>query len=147
MIRATFDTNVIASGVLGYERDASAPGRILRRWLDGAFALITSDHLIAETKRTLANAYFVERVRSEVRLLTETALAQRAVRTDITAVVGGVASHPEDDLILATAVSAGADYLVTGDRQLLKLSAYEGVEIVSPRDFLSILERQSHDPT
>jgi predicted nucleic acid-binding protein len=53
--------------------------------------------------------------------------------------VQGVASHPEDDLILATAVSAQADYLVTGDRQLLALGRYQGVEIVTPRAFATIL--------
>ncbi len=58
----------------------------------------------------------------------------------ITVTVQGVASHPEDDLILATAVSARADYLVTGDRQLLALGTFQGVQIVSPRDFVAILD-------
>ncbi len=53
--------------------------------------------------------------------------------------VQGVATHPEDDLILATAVSGGAQYLVTGDRQLLKLGNYQGVQIVTARDFLDRL--------
>jgi predicted nucleic acid-binding protein len=53
--------------------------------------------------------------------------------------VQGVASHPEDDLILATAVSAQADYLVTGDRQLLALGEYQGAQIVTPRAFATIL--------
>jgi predicted nucleic acid-binding protein len=44
-----------------------------------------------------------------------------------------------DDLILATALSAQADYLVTGDSQLQGLGAYRGVAIISPREFLSRL--------
>jgi predicted nucleic acid-binding protein len=62
------------------------------------------------------------------------------VAVEITVEVRGVATHPEDDLILATAISARADYLVTGDRQLQALGSYQGVQIVSPRQFLTILQ-------
>lgn len=51
-----------------------------------------------------------------------------------------VASYPEDDLVLATAVSAKADYLVIGDGALQQLGVYEGVTILSPRAFLDILQ-------
>jgi predicted nucleic acid-binding protein len=56
--------------------------------------------------------------------------------------VTGVATHPEDDLVLAAAVSAGADYLVTGDRKLQALDTFEGVRILSPRQFLDMIEAQ-----
>lgn len=48
-------------------------------------------------------------------------------------------SNPEDDVVLATAVSAHADYLVTGDRQLLRLGAFEGVALISPAGFVEVL--------
>jgi predicted nucleic acid-binding protein len=48
--------------------------------------------------------------------------------------------------ILVPAVSARADYLVTGDRQLLALHAFQGVQIVSPREFLSILALPDVEP-
>lgn len=60
--------------------------------------------------------------------------------TPLTYEVRGVASHPEDDRILATAASVHVDYLVTGDRKLQQLGEYVGVKIVSPRQFLEILE-------
>ena len=41
--------------------------------------------------------------------------------------------------MIATAVSARADYLVTGDAQLLRLGMYERVRIVSPSEFLDVL--------
>lgn len=47
--------------------------------------------------------------------------------------------------VLATAVSARVDYLATGDKQLLKLGQYQGVVILSPRDFLARLEQQDDD--
>jgi predicted nucleic acid-binding protein len=55
--------------------------------------------------------------------------------------VSGVATHPEDDLVLATAVSAGADYLVTGDiRFRTRVPSYQGISLVSPSEFLAIIQ-------
>ena len=60
--------------------------------------------------------------------------------TPISLEVHGIATHPEDDLVLATAISGGADYLVTGDAHLINLRVYKGVQICSPRDFLWVIE-------
>jgi putative PIN family toxin of toxin-antitoxin system len=50
-----------------------------------------------------------------------------------------VLSDPSDDAIVATAVKAAADCLVTGDRHLLALGAYGSTRIVMPRQFLDLL--------
>lgn len=131
-MRATLDANVVASGAIGYRRDASAPGAILRLWLSGAFDLITSDHINDEVGRTLDDPWFVPRLDPVDRALLVDALNRRATRTPLTTYVSGVATHAEDDLVLATAVSGEADYLVTGDRQLQKLGSYRGVRIRQP---------------
>lgn len=70
-------------------------------------------------------------------------LRDEATITPITTIVQGVATHQEDDLILATAVSAGADYLVTGDQQLQALGSYRGVTILSTRAFLNVLTQSA----
>jgi putative PIN family toxin of toxin-antitoxin system len=55
-----------------------------------------------------------------------------------------VCSDPDDDNFLATAVGGKADHLVTGDvGDLLHLREYQGVAIVSPRDFISRLKIRS----
>lgn len=58
--------------------------------------------------------------------------------------IPGTTSRPEDDLVLATAVSAKANYLVTGDEPLLKKvgSSYQGVKLVTPKEFVQILQKQ-----
>lgn len=61
--------------------------------------------------------------------------------------VEGIASHPQDDLIIATAVSAEAEYLVSGDKELQDLRSYGQVKIVSPATFLAILDEQPESPT
>ncbi len=55
-------------------------------------------------------------------------LRLRAVRDD-----------PNDDRILECALAAGADAVVSGDRHLLTLNRYEGIVIVSPREFLRLI--------
>ena len=48
-----------------------------------------------------------------------------------------VCRDPDDDNILAVAISAECDCIITGDEDLLILKKYEGIDILSPRDFLS----------
>ena len=54
----------------------------------------------------------------------------------LTVEVAGVASHPEDDLILATAVAGGASFLVTGDRRPRAVGTFQQITLLSPREFL-----------
>ena len=53
--------------------------------------------------------------------------------------VTGGADDEEDDLVLGTAVAAGADFLVTGDTGLLRIGEYRGVRIVTARQFLLLI--------
>ena len=46
---------------------------------------------------------------------------------------------PKDDVIVATAVKAKANLIVTGDRHLLALGAHECIQIVTPRQFVDLL--------
>ena len=67
---------------------------------------------------------------------------EEAVVTPITKTVVGVATSPEDDLAIATALSAKSDYLVTGYKPFLKKvgPTYQGVMIVNPSDFIKKLQ-------
>jgi uncharacterized protein len=139
VILAVLDTNVLASGIAGIARPESTPGELLRRWLASDFTLVVSEQILTELVRTLTNPYFRSRLSA-----TEIDAALRVLQTEarnqpITVPVSGVATHPQDDLILATALSARANYLVTGDRRLLERTLYQGVAILSPQQFLEAL--------
>ncbi|MGB3306662.1 MAG: putative toxin-antitoxin system toxin component, PIN family [Thermomicrobiales bacterium] len=140
MMRVVLDTNVIVSGVVGIRRRESVPGQILRLFHAKRIEVITSDVLLAEVERTLSLDYFAQRTERWDRAKTLDTFREEGIKTTVTVNVEGVASHPEDDLILATALSAHVDYLVTGDKQLLARDGYEGLRIVSPRDFLGLFE-------
>jgi uncharacterized protein len=101
-----------------------------------------SEHILAELERTLSSPYFDRFLSADDRLAALEALRVDATVVPVTVEVTGVATHPEDDLVLATAVSGRVDYLVTLDRQLLRLGVYEGVRIVSTREFLTILQAE-----
>ena len=140
MIRAVLDTNVLASGILGLGHSSAPPAEILRRWEMGAFGLVSSDHILKELVRTLGNSCFSSRIpAADVAGMVETIQRSGEV-VELSDFVSGMATHPEDDLTLAAAVSAQVDYLVTGDGQLLDLERIEDVEIVSPRAFVDILD-------
>jgi putative PIN family toxin of toxin-antitoxin system len=139
---AVLDANVLASGVVGFLIPDSVPGQLLARWRARQFELVVSEHLLGELDRTLHKPYFRERLTDDQIARIDALLRRRAALTLLTAAVQGVATHPEDDLVLATAVSVHADYLVTGDKKLQRLAAYQGIAILAPRAFLAVLGRQ-----
>jgi putative PIN family toxin of toxin-antitoxin system len=54
-----------------------------------------------------------------------------------------VCRDEDDDVVLATALAGKADVIVTGDEDLLVLKKFRGIEILSPRQFLKLLDRTS----
>ncbi|MCA9879079.1 MAG: putative toxin-antitoxin system toxin component, PIN family [Thermomicrobiales bacterium] len=132
------------SGLAGRHILESAPGTLIRHWFGGAFELVVSRVILSEVERTLDKPFY--RSHRSSRQIGEAfaALVQLATIVVPSASVSGIATHPEDDLILATAASAGADYLVTGDRTLLQVGGFRSVQLISPRDFLDVLELNDH---
>jgi putative PIN family toxin of toxin-antitoxin system len=133
------DPNILASGVISSTGTVST---IMDVWRSGQFQVIVSAPILDELARTLQKPYFR-------RYLTDTQssrflklLRKRVTVSPITVSVHGVATHPEDDVILATAVSAKVDYLVTGDSKLERVGTYQGVAILSPRRFLETITQE-----
>jgi putative PIN family toxin of toxin-antitoxin system len=146
VIQATLDTNVLISGLAGLEVPTSTPGAIVRHWLNGAFELVTSAGILAELERTLTKPYYRSR-RSPSQIAAVVSLvASEATIVVPTVMISGVTTHPEDDLVLAVAVSARVDYLVTGDKLPLRLAVHQHIHILSPRAFLDLLEFTGNQP-
>ena len=142
MIRAVLDANVLASGITAIRNRESTPGALMRLWQARAFELVLSEPLLAEVVRSLRDPYFRRRL-SPAKLSRAAALLRfRSTLIPLTVSVSGVATHPEDDVILATASSAGVDHLVTGDQKLQRLGTYQCLQILSPRDFLDLLDQE-----
>jgi putative PIN family toxin of toxin-antitoxin system len=134
--RVVLDTNVLAPGFVGM---TGAAARLVNRWRDGAYELVVSEHLLAELARAFADPYYAIRVHPDQARAILLLLRTTAVLTPITVAVSGVATQPEDDLVLATGLSGEAAYLATRDKQLLKLARYRGLAILHPVDLLAEL--------
>jgi putative PIN family toxin of toxin-antitoxin system len=136
------DANVLASGFVGFNLAQSTPGEILRRWRAGNFILVCSQELRIELDRTLQKPYFQQRRTPAQREAVLALLDRHATWMELSTIVKGAAPDPDDDHVLSAAVSSGANVLITGDRALQALGSFQGIRIVSPRDFLLILDEQ-----
>ena len=130
MIRIVLDTNVlISAGLIPH----GVPRRILDRILFGeGIELFLSPEILKEYEGTAGRPKFSQRRRPLGTLL-------RRIRKHGTMVVPteeiDVLSDPDDNKFLACARTAKADFLVTGNRIDFQLKAFEGTEILSPREF------------
>ena len=97
------DANLLASGFVRRKED-TAPVLFLDAWRAGRFTLVVSQHLLIEVRRTLHRPYLQRFLSPAIADGFVTLLATDAVIVPITASVRGVATHPEDDLVLATAL-------------------------------------------
>ena len=140
MPRAVLDSSVLVSAFL---TPHGTVVRLLREPARSRYQLWLSEYILDETAETLLSksrlrrytAYSDTDVRDYIRwLLTQTQIVADLPTLRV------VTNDPKDDPIIATAVAAKADYLVTGDRaHLLPLGSYDGIRIVGPSEFYEIL--------
>jgi putative PIN family toxin of toxin-antitoxin system len=139
MITAVLDTNVIAAGLVGLTDPANKPGSLLRAWQAGRYRLVVSEPLLAEVERSLHKSYFQRRFTPDQIDANLAALRRQSIVVTPTLLPQSIAAHPEDDLILGTAVSGKAAYLVTGDAAFLRVRRYQDVQLLTPQAFLILL--------
>lgn len=113
MIRVVLDSNVLTSGSVATR---GAVAILLTVWTRREFEVILSPAILQEYERSLASPYFAGKLTPDELELYVASVRDRAAIVDPPPVIPRIATHPEDDLILATAVARAVDYLVTGDR-------------------------------
>jgi putative PIN family toxin of toxin-antitoxin system len=138
-MRAVLDTNVIVSATL---TEGGNEHRVVRAWGRGQFDLVFSPATLEELGRAIMYAR-LRKYRwmndAEVITLLE-ALAHGSELVPGTLAIKA-SRDPDDDKFLIAAIEGQAEYLVTGDRDLLELGRYHEVRIVTPRAFLAALRR------
>lgn len=137
-VRAVLDTNVLVSGLVAKQ---GPPRQILDAWLEGRYTLVTSLYLVEELTHVLSYPRIAERLLmndEEVEALLAALLSQAAV-TPGQLRLPGVTRDPKDDAVVACAKEGEADYIVSGDQDLLVLGEYEGIQVITPRQFMEIL--------
>ena len=129
-LRVVLDTNVLVSGI-GYP--SSIPGRILGAWRRGAIEVVLSHYILEELARVLPRIN--RRLQWNPTEFGEyiDILAVQAELVDPEQLDGTQARDPDDVPVLGTLIAAKADYLITGDGDLLALA--ERYAIVTPAEF------------
>ena len=131
-MRFVFDTNVIVSAVL---LAGSVPRQAFDKAIDEGTVLISVPVLLEMAEvlsRKKLNKYLLE----EERMHFLVALLKEAELVEITEAVTDCRDG-RDNKFLELAVSGKADYIITGDEDLLVLNPFRRIPILTPRQFLS----------
>lgn len=135
-----FDTNVLVSALI-FEH--SKPGRAFRYALQKGRILL-SFPVLEEVNEVMSRGKFERYVTVEEREEFLEALVARAKFVDPTEQIR-VCRDPKDDKFLELANSGGASYIVSGDKDLLALGVFRGIEIVRVENFLKQMEGGTSD--
>ena len=136
---AVLDTNVVIAGLLW----AGPPHSLLLRATERQdIVLATSPVLMSELADTLALGRFRKRIANAVTSVEELVAAYRDATVIVTPreVPRVIPDDVDDDHVIAAAVAARAQYIVTGDRtHLLPVGTHGEIAIISPRQCLDLL--------
>ena len=129
-MRVVLDTNVFVSGVFF----SGPPYEILSAWRDRKFTLAFSSEILDEYRKTgekLARQFegitlnpFLALVALHGELFASSVLDE------------AVSEDPEDDKFFACAITSDSRVIISGDKHLLKVSGYHGIEVLKPRAFV-----------
>lgn len=128
-MRIVADTNTLVSGLLWQ----GAPRRLVDLGRNGPIRLVTSLALLAELAEVLGRDKFVARIQRanlSAKALVED-VAGIAQVIEAPALPRPVCRDPDDDQVLACALAAHADAIVSGDADLLTLGIYQGIPILT----------------
>lgn len=137
-VKLVADTNVLISGLLWH----GSPHQLIELAGGGSLTLVSSPVLLAELAGALTKGKFADALsRGEGSL--EVVLGRIQDLIEVTSsfpLAEPVCRDPDDDDVLACAVSAGADLIVSGDKDLLALGTYQGIAIVTPAEALNRIQ-------
>jgi len=138
-LRLVLDTNVVVAGLLW----SGPPRRLIELAIEGeALQLFSSAVLLDELSHTLGYPKLAGRLRAfgtsiEALVSQYTALVSLVTPTSVPRVV---ASDADDDHVIAVAIAARAELIVTGDRRhLLPIGSHRGIAIVTAREIIDRL--------
>jgi putative PIN family toxin of toxin-antitoxin system len=132
-MKAVFDTNVLVAAFVTEGVCGKLLGRARRKQLD----LAISPVIFKEFENVLLKKF---RASKEQTRVASRLISKAAQIVNPTLRVPGICRDPDDDPILYCALSVGANYLVTGDFDLLELNKFHGISILTPGAFELLFE-------
>jgi putative PIN family toxin of toxin-antitoxin system len=135
-MRLILDTNILLSALLS---PLGAPAKLLDAWERKRFTLVACDTLIAELRDVAGRPFFRARLRPSLAELLAAGLRDFSLFCrELPS--GSIAPDPKDSYLLALAEASHADFLVTGDKQLLSLKQHKSIRIVTPAAMIDLLK-------
>lgn len=136
MILATADSNIYVSAL----QFGGIPLEFLDAARSGAFQLAISEALLVEIRGVLLKKFhWSEEILDEglanLRDFTLLATPTQTLRI--------IAEDPDDDRVIECAVASSSQYIVSGDKHLLRLVRYENIQIVKVSEFLILIPKPS----
>ena len=131
-MKAVFDTNVLIAAFL---TEGLCSGLLIRARKQ-AFNLVLCDDIIREFEGILMKKFKLTSIDiSEISTIVSEAVSEILHKLGP---IPNICGDPNDDMIIACAMDAAADYIVTGDEDLLILKRYKDIVIINPRNFESL---------
>ncbi|MDZ7992365.1 MAG: putative toxin-antitoxin system toxin component, PIN family [Nostoc sp. EfeVER01] len=134
-MRVILDVNVWISALLW----GGVPGKTLRLARNQQINIFASEFLFLELEKTLKRDKFQLRLQQRGYTLEDLMFVVKGLSNDCPTISVDAPQlrDPKDNLVLAAAVAANAEAIVTGDLDLLVLIEFNGIPILTPQDFLS----------
>jgi putative PIN family toxin of toxin-antitoxin system len=129
-MRIVLDTNVLMSGIFF----SGPPYRILQAWRDEKVQLAVCLEILAEYRQVAIRLSEKYRGIDISPLLDLLAIHSHIVRA--APLAGPICDDPDDDIFLVCAVAARTRTIVSGDRHLLAVSGWAGVQVLRPKAFV-----------
>jgi putative PIN family toxin of toxin-antitoxin system len=138
-MRIILDTNVLLSAMLGSQ---GAPAKLLEVWERGLFTLVCCDEIVAELLDVSARPFFRKKLStSSAELIAKNLRELSTYFHNLPAAPS--APDPKDSFLLALAEISEAEFLVTGDKELLSLKRHKLTRLIAPAAMIQILEAQT----
>jgi putative PIN family toxin of toxin-antitoxin system len=129
-LKVVMDTNVFVSGVFF----SGPPYQILKAWQLGEFELIVSREILDEYRR-VGEILGEEHPGVDLKPILNFVLEHAKVYKSAV-LKEPVCEDPDDDKFLACALASGSKVIISGDKHLLKISGYQGIQVLKPRAFV-----------
>jgi len=138
-MRIVLDANVLVSALIS---GRGAPASIVAYWQEDRFEVAISPPILHELDRVLHYPRLQERYHLSAQQIRHflQLLARQAVAAAPSQQLTVIEVDPTDNRYLECALAAEAEVIVGGDRHLLALGEYEGIQILSPAGFLAFLK-------
>jgi putative PIN family toxin of toxin-antitoxin system len=133
-VRIVFDTNVLVAAFTSLGLCHQAYEYALART-----DIVTARRLLDELHDTLTGKMKIDRSLAD-EILAE--LANELEIVEPVPLLKSICRDEDDDWVLATALAGHSDIIVTGDKDLLVLKQFQGIKILSPRQFVEWMDRQ-----